>query len=156
MKGWMQTLIVHNQHPLSLLKDMGIVKFLAFEVYVGGLVLTAPVHAIFVGLFVYRLAIQGVAALWHLDFWSIFFLTVLVIGYLSSMLVGLLGLARFGRLRLGWVQLLLPFYWILTSLASLRAVFQLLTSPFTWEKTAHARTRLSRKRFQATQSPVKT
>ena len=147
MKGWMQTLIVHNQHPLSLLKDMGIVKFLAFEIYVGGLVLTAPVHAIFLGLLAFRLTTQGFAGIWHADFWSIFFLTVLALGYSSTILVALMGLARFGRLRLGWAQLLLPFYWILTSLASLRAAWQLLTNPFVWEKTAHARTRLARKRF---------
>jgi hypothetical protein len=105
------------------------------------------VHAIFLGLLAFRLTTQGFAGIWHADFWSIFFLTVLALGYSSTILVALMGLARFGRLRLGWAQLLLPFYWILTSLASLRAAWQLLTNPFVWEKTAHARTRLARKRF---------
>jgi len=33
--------------------------------------------------------------------------------------------------------LLMPLYWILMSLASIRALLQLLVSPFVWEKTVH-------------------
>jgi hypothetical protein len=33
--------------------------------------------------------------------------------------------------------LLMPLYWVLMSVAALRALLQLLISPFTWDKTVH-------------------
>lgn len=149
MKGWMQTLIVHNQKPLKLLEDLGLLRFLAFEIYVGGLVFTAPVHALFVGLLAWRVGTGGGEWALRGDYWSVFFATVLVLGYASAILIALLGLKRFGRLKLGWAQILLPLYWILTSLAAIRAGVQLVTNPFVWEKTRHARTKLERRRFAA-------
>lgn len=149
MKGWMQTLIVHNQSPRRLIADMGVWRFLAFEVYVGGQVLTAPVHALFVGLVSWRLASGGLAGAFGFDFWTASLAGVLVFGYASAITAALIGLKRFGRLKLGWAQVLLPLYWILTSVAAARAAVQLVTHPFVWEKTRHARTRLERRRFSA-------
>lgn len=145
MKGWMQTLIVHNQKPLKLLEDMGWWRTAAFELYVGGQVLTAPVHALFIALIGWRLlAGEDMAR----DTVSLTFAGILVVGYASAIAAALLGLKRFGRLKLGWAQLLLPAYWILTSLAAVRAAAQLITHPFVWEKTAHAQTRLQRRQFK--------
>lgn len=145
MKGWMQTLIVHNQKPLKLIEDMGWWRMAAFELYIGGQVLTAPVHALFIALLGWRLATGEDMA--H-DTVSLSFAGILVLGYASAIIAALLGLKRFGRLKLGWAQFLLPAYWVLTSIAAIRAAAQLISHPFVWEKTAHARTRLQRRQFK--------
>ncbi len=145
LKGWMQTLIVHNQQPLKLLEDMGWWRMAAFELYVGGQVLTAPVHALFIALIGWRLATgEDIAR----DTVSLSFMGILVLGYASAIIAALFGLRRFGRLKLGWAQLLLPAYWVLTSVAAMRAAAQLVARPFVWEKTTHARTRLQRRQFK--------
>jgi hypothetical protein len=40
---------------------------------------------------------------------------------------------------------LTPLHWILLSVAAWRAVFQLFTAPFAWEKTEHGLARSSRR-----------
>ena len=40
--------------------------------------------------------------------------------------------------------MLLPFYWVLHSIATVRAAIELLTRPHFWAKTTHGLTRLQR------------
>jgi hypothetical protein len=56
----------------------------------------------------------------------------------------LAGLARRRWWHLAPQQLMLPFYWLMHSVASLRAAFQLLLRPYFWGKTVHGRTRRAR------------
>ena len=44
------------------------------------------------------------------------------------------------------IQLLLPVYWLLHTVAALRAARELITNPVHWAKTTHGVTRLSRGR----------
>ena len=41
------------------------------------------------------------------------------------------------RRRLLIPALLVPFYWVMMSMAAVKALFQLLRAPNFWEKTAH-------------------
>src|SRR4051812_49643926 len=54
-KGWMQTWLVHMRHPLRLARDLGFGGFFAFQPVVGGTVLSALVHPLFIALFVHGL-----------------------------------------------------------------------------------------------------
>lgn len=65
-------------------------------------------------------------------------------GYLSTAVIGLIGLARRGLLREAWVLALTPVYWVCLSIAAWRALYQLLTEPYRWEKTEHGLARSSR------------
>jgi hypothetical protein len=69
---------------------------------------------------------------------------VIVIGYGSAAALVVAGLARIGARDLLLTQFALPFYWLLHSLAALRAGYQLLRRPYFWAKTAHGRTRVQR------------
>jgi cellulose synthase/poly-beta-1,6-N-acetylglucosamine synthase-like glycosyltransferase len=146
-KGWIQTFIVHNRHPMALLKDLGLFRFLIFEFYVGGLISSGPAHLAFLVMTALYLAGVVWAPPLFAGAWGGLFITVFILGYASSLATSFLGLARFGRLRLGWAQLLLPFYWALNSVAALRALVQLVAQPFVWEKTRHAQTRVVRRHF---------
>ncbi len=62
----------------------------------------------------------------------------------APLIAGILGLLRLRRPLLIAFQPLLPLYWILTSIATWRAAWQLAVDPFKWEKTTHGKTRIRR------------
>jgi len=146
-KGWMQTWLVHMRAPTRVARELGFSGFLAFQLVVGGTVLSALVHPVFIAVAGYLAATDqlfdtagsafGAVLLW-------LYLGALVSGYLTSAALGLIGLKRRGLLRQGWVLLLMPLHWLLLSVAAWRALYQLLFNPFHWEKTAHGLARTSR------------
>lgn len=141
-KGWMQTFIVHNRSPRRLVVDIGWRNFLFFEIYVGSLIISSLLHTIFL----FSLALRGALGHWPRldDPVDLAYLVILVIGYGATVLLVLAGLARRRAWHLMPQQLLLPVYWMMHSLASLRAAHQLLFRPYFWGKTAHGRTRRAR------------
>ena len=60
-KGWMQTFVVHNRRPFECLSDMGWTAFLAFEVYVGSMIVSALLHTVFVTSLLVSLVFTGLA-----------------------------------------------------------------------------------------------
>jgi cellulose synthase/poly-beta-1,6-N-acetylglucosamine synthase-like glycosyltransferase len=137
MKGWMQTFIVHNRHPVTLLAQMGWRSMLAFEIVVLSMILSPLLHtALLPTLLVQTLLGQPLfgAPGWN---WASLNLGLLCFGYASSLALTLVGLHRQRRYRLFALQLLLPFYWLLLAVATLRALHELLDRPFYWAKTEH-------------------
>jgi hypothetical protein len=69
---------------------------------------------------------------------------MLICGYLISAVIGLIGLTRRRLLNCAWALVLMPIYWLLLSLAAWRALAQLMSNPYHWEKTDHGLARTSR------------
>jgi len=141
LKGFVQTWLVHMRKPGALWRELGPRGFLAFQVMVGGTVLSALVHPWFYALVGYELFGGGgflarPASLFGLPFWTIAWFD-LVTGYLAAMALGFLAVRRRGLATLSWQILLMPAYWLLISVAAYRAVWQFATAPFKWEKTEH-------------------
>ena len=154
MKGWMQTFIVHNHNLPGLVRDMGWRGWLAFEVYVGSMILSPLLHTAFLaGLLIAPLG-GGALPFSFADPRSAIETIVLLAGYGASFALVIAGLLRLGQHRLIALQLLLPLYWVLHAVAAIRACYELLTRPHFWAKTAHGRTRLERS-FNAA-SPIET
>ena len=129
--------------PRRLLTELGWPGFVVFQLMVGGTVLAALVHSLFVA----ALAWQSAAAWLEFDSpndMAGFYAITLLGGYLASMAIGAVGLARRRLLRCAWVLLLMPIYWLLLSIAAWRALFQLLRNPYRWEKTEHGLAKTSR------------
>ena len=139
-KGWMQTWLVHMRAPLRLLRELGLMNFIVFQLLVGGSVLAALLHAPAVGKLIFELCTDryggGIAVQ--------FYLAILAVGYLVSALLGILGLAQRKLLGSAWVLLFIPVYWMLLSIAAWRALIQLIRDPYRWEKTEHGLARSSR------------
>ncbi|HEY4203530.1 MAG TPA: glycosyltransferase [Xanthobacteraceae bacterium] len=144
MKGWMQTWCVHMRSPRRLWREAGPRGFLSLNVLVGGNVLTALACPIFfIGLAAHLASIAlgnaptgflaGPLAPLHA--------AAILSGYLSTVAIGLMGLARRRQLRSSWVLLMTPIYWMYLSIAAWRALIQLYTEPYRWEKTEHGLTR---------------
>jgi cellulose synthase/poly-beta-1,6-N-acetylglucosamine synthase-like glycosyltransferase len=140
-KGWMQTWLVHMRTPRLLFHDLGLPGFVVFHLLVGGTVLAALVHALFAARIAWSLATSHPEGLVS---FAGFYATTLVIGYLVSTVLALVGLARRRLLSCAWALMLMPLYWVLLSLAAWRALFQLLRDPYRWEKTEHGLARTSR------------
>ncbi len=140
MKGYMQTWLVHMRSPRALWRELGPHGFLAFQIMVGGTLLSALVHPWFYALAAYDLAnsafLAQPASLFGLPFWLIASLS-LATGYLASMGLGLFALRLRGGYRLIAQVPLMPLYWLLISAAAYRALWQFATKRFAWEKTEH-------------------
>ena len=144
MKGWMQTFIVHNQHPVQLAEDLGSKAFLAFEIYVGSIILSPLLHTAFLANLLVETLLGGRLPFLAPVSLSGVEITILVLGYGTSFLLAVAGLLRFGQRRLLIQQLVLPVYWMLHSIATIRAGYDLLKKPHFWDKTTHGLTRLER------------
>jgi cellulose synthase/poly-beta-1,6-N-acetylglucosamine synthase-like glycosyltransferase len=146
-KGWMQTWAVHMRSPLALLAELGPAGFATLQLVVGGNVLAALVHPIFLAAVVYALA-SGIPILGTdgplVTTLAWLYGTTLGAGYLISIVLGVRGLARRGLLSAAWALALMPLYWLLLSLAAWRALYQLMRDPHGWEKTEHGLARSSR------------
>ena len=157
MKGWMQTWIVHMRSPRKLWRDAGPGGFVTLNLIVGGNVLTALAHPFLVGSVAFAIGAKalGYPAAFLSGRFAAIHLLAIVLGYLTAAGVGLAGLARRNLLRSSGVLLMMPFYWICLSLASWRALYQLITEPHRWEKTEHGLARSARftGRMQSGQSP---
>jgi len=146
-KGWMQTWLVHMRDPVRIVRELGFSGFAAFQLVVGGTVLSALVHPLFIVAAGYLFATNqlfdtGGSVFGRALFWL--YVGAFASGYLTSATLGIIGLKRRGLLGQGWVLLLMPVHWLLLSVAAWRAAYQLLFNPFHWEKTAHGIARTSR------------
>ncbi len=151
-KGWTQTWLVHMRAPQRLWRELGGRGFLAFQLIVGGNVLAALVHPLFLAGLIdaawrggWPGGGGGLAALYGATAFA---------GYLVSGLTGFLGLARRRLRKVAWVLLLMPLHWLLLSLAAWRALYQLKVAPYAWEKTEHGLARHSRRAETLTQALV--
>lgn len=136
MKGWMQTLIVHNRRPRQLLADLGWRRLIVFETLVLGMILAPLLHSGLVLLLLARLVV-GEPLMDSDGLWSRACLLAVALGLGSAVLLNIAGTLRQGQLPLLALQLTLPAYWLLSAWAAVRALFELTGQPFKWAKTPH-------------------
>jgi cellulose synthase/poly-beta-1,6-N-acetylglucosamine synthase-like glycosyltransferase len=148
-KGWMQTWLVHMRAPMVLLSEMGLAGFLVFQLLVGGTVLSALVHPIFLAIGLFRLGSGtlmtsdgGTAQLVLLALYSLIF----VAGYIATAVLSIIGLGRRNLMRHAYALVLVPVLWLMLSAAAWRALFQLFYAPYHWDKTEHGLAKTSRQR----------
>lgn len=146
-KGWMQTWLVHMRDPQRLFRELGPFSFVTFQLVVGGNVLAALLHPVFLIAATYAL-LTGGAPLGDVAvaLSTGLFLTSVTIGYVSSIALGWSGLIRRGMAATAWVLLLTPLHWLMLSCAGWRALNQLIRAPYRWEKTEHGVARTTRRR----------
>jgi len=143
-KGWLQTWLVLMRDPARLMREMGLPAFLTFQLLVGGMLISALLHPlIFVFLWLGTSAMLeapkddlplGVISLFVMDF-------VNILGsYLIFLGLGVGSMIDHEKRLVGWRWTLVPFYWLMISAAAWRAVIELKTKPFHWNKTPHSPT----------------
>jgi cellulose synthase/poly-beta-1,6-N-acetylglucosamine synthase-like glycosyltransferase len=137
-KGYMQTWLVHMRHPRALLRDLGPGGFAQFSLFVGGTPLLAILNPLFwalTGLWIVgqREAISQLFPPW-LYYGGLLSLTL---GNAAFVYLAMAAAREAGSPRLVIASVLTPLYWIMMSIAAIKAVLQLATAPSFWEKTIH-------------------
>lgn len=138
IKGYMQTALVHARRPFALIRRIGLRRFASFSLLIAGTPLTflgvIPFTALTVVSFLIPWANPAPefppVILWIclLNFF---------IGNALMVYLNMMGPYKRGAFWLvGWA-ILNPVYWLLHSLASYKALWQLITKPHYWQKTEH-------------------
>lgn len=146
LKGYMLTWAVHMRNPGRLFRELGPLNFIAFNVFIGGV----PLSALILPIFLAGVADQALDGVWLVPGWN--WLQALpytidglnlIVGFGSAIVLAGIGADRRGLRRLSAWLPTVPLYWLLSSVAAWRAVWQLARAPFLWEKTAHGLARTS-------------
>lgn len=138
-KGWMQTWIVHTREPLRLFRNMNVCAFLITQLLLTGTIISALLHPI---VLVNAIALGAWLAFERPDapypgLIACIDGLMVVSSYLAFIALGWLATGPRDRRKVGWRLALVPAYWLAQSLAAWRALGQLFTRPFEWEKTPH-------------------
>ena len=137
IKGFIQTFLVHMRKPLHFIKSSGIYSVAGFFMFIGSpvliflslpLLLALGVGAIF-------LEVQTTPLMMYIAFCN------LALSVLSHLIKGV-AVVNFRRdlwkikdMRVA--ILTFPFYPILHSMAAFQAIYDIITSPYKWNKTTH-------------------
>lgn len=140
-KGWVQTWLVLMRQPGRLVAQMGLRNVLIFQLLIGGMLLSSLLHPlIFVFLVEGALAMLAAPAediparvlmLFVVDAVNIFG------SYLIFVTLGVKAMTDYEQRQIGMRWTGVPLYWLLTSIASWKAVMELRAKPFFWQKTPH-------------------
>ncbi len=136
IKGWLQTFVVHGRRPAELWADLGWRGFLLFKIIVLGMILSPFLHICMALVFAF--GVLSDLAGWSMQMpWPPFYLAIMLVGYGAALLTHLFGLHRTGQMHLLAHQMVLPVYWLLIGVATLRAAVEFARQPFYWFKTPH-------------------
>jgi cellulose synthase/poly-beta-1,6-N-acetylglucosamine synthase-like glycosyltransferase len=137
-KGYLQTFLIHLRSPRELKSEIGLKGIGHLFAFVGGTPILAAVNPLFwvmtlVWFMAQPLFIKEVfpapvyyvgLVLWAFGNFVLWYLTILT--------------ARHTRQEgLVLAAVLVPIYWVMMSIAALKAMWQLVVTPSFWEKTTH-------------------
>lgn len=138
LKGYLQTFAIHFREPRELKRELGWKGLMHFTMFVGGTPILAIINPIFWFMTILWFVahppfIQQIfpAPIYYLGLISWAFGNFLLV-YVTVMSCRI---ADRGELLLA--ALLVPLYWIMMSMAAIKAVSQLVGAPSFWEKTVH-------------------
>jgi cellulose synthase/poly-beta-1,6-N-acetylglucosamine synthase-like glycosyltransferase len=153
VKGYMQTFLVYWRHPVELIRTIGFKNFLAFNLFVGGTPLTFLASPPLWALFVYWLITRS-HAVEPLFPDAVLYLALanLLIGNFLGIYLNMIAIYLRKNYALMPFALLNPIYWLFHSIAAYKALGQLFTKPFYWEKTQHGISRVAPKTMSAQRS----
>ena len=139
-KGYLVTWLVHMRHPRRLVRDLGPMGAVSFTLFVLGTPMLAMLNPIFWALTaVWFLARPDiVAALFPA--WIYYLGMFCLLGNFAFLYMSMVSARSLGRPTLVIAAILSPVYWIMMSIAAIKAGIQLVAQPSFWEKTTHGLT----------------
>ena len=153
-KGYLQTLIVHLRKPREFTREVGWRGLIHFCLFVGGTPILAVLNPVFWLMTVLWFVGQPTfvrelfpAPVYYVGLlcWAFGNFTLVYLTVISCRLI------RQGRLLIA--ALLVPLYWVMMSMAAIKAFWQLVFQPSHWEKTVHGLHSTSGKSAVAPLSP---
>jgi cellulose synthase/poly-beta-1,6-N-acetylglucosamine synthase-like glycosyltransferase len=137
-KGYLQTFLIHLRSPVEITKEMGWKGVLHLSAFVGATPILAVLNPLFWALTILWFIAHPVflleifpapvyyvgLVLWSFGNFLLWYLTILT--------------ARHRNERgLFLAAICVPLYWVMMSIAAVKAIFQLVVTPSFWEKTVH-------------------
>lgn len=142
IKGYMQTALVFSRDPMGLVHKVGLRQTLGFGLLIGGTPLIFLIQPISIVLTIIWIVTRtGVLdpifppVVLYLSLFN------LLIGNALAIYINMFAVFKRRLHVLVLFALLNPFYWVLHSIAAYKALGQLFTRPYYWEKTTHGLTR---------------
>jgi glycosyltransferase XagB len=143
IKGYMQTTLVHLREPIKLVKAAGLKQAIGFLFLIGGTPATfLSVIPLYILSLVVLLLDQNLLNSFIPQWVLVLCLANLFIGNALMIHVSMMGPFKRNRFRLVLWAFLNPVYWLLHSVASYKALWQLIVNPHYWEKTNHGLTKM--------------
>jgi cellulose synthase/poly-beta-1,6-N-acetylglucosamine synthase-like glycosyltransferase len=137
-KGYLQTFLIHLRSPVVLTRQIGIKGLVHITAFVGG----TPVLAVLNPLFWLMTVVWFVAhpqVLKEIFPAPVYYVGLILWAFGNFLLWYLTVLTARSTKHEGLVlaAVLIPVYWVMMSVAALKAMWQLLVTPSFWEKTTH-------------------
>jgi cellulose synthase/poly-beta-1,6-N-acetylglucosamine synthase-like glycosyltransferase len=151
VKGYVQTWLIHTRNPFKLLKNIGLINFIHFNILIGGSFfsqLIAPIYWVLVGMWLVAVSAPSGKwpaltqfQLWLSEFFPlpVFILTASCL-FLGNFLLLYAGAAACAERRIKDLikySPLLPLYWQAMGYSAWKGTLQLIWKPHYWEKTQH-------------------
>jgi len=138
IKGYMQTTLVHTRHPRLLWRQLGAAHTLSFAAMIVGTPLAGLLNPVFwtLGVVYYTTRSTAIEALFPTPIYYMG-LACLLVGNFAFIYANVFTAVRWGYDHLVLWAILVPLYWILLSIASYMALYELITRPHHWQKTTH-------------------
>lgn len=144
IKGYMQTWLVHMRRPGELFSKLGWKGFTGFQFFIGlscFTFLTAPL------VWLLSLLWVGSMAAWHniaFPDWLAWLTVInLSLNFLTHWYFAAYCAFLYRRhiAAMAWSAMIYPFYLVLHTVASYRAIWQIIVKPHFWDKTMHGLSR---------------
>ena len=137
-KGYLQTFLIHVRSPRQLVKEIGTKGVLHLCAFVGGTPILAALNPLFWLLTILWFVAQPqfVKAVFPAPLYYVS-LVLWVFGNFLMWYLTVLTARHIRREGLVLAAVLVPLYWVMMSVAALKAMWQLLITPSFWEKTTH-------------------
>lgn len=138
IKGYMQTWLVHNRHPFRLWRELGTRDFWSVQATVGGAFAVLLINPILWSTsIIWYVFHPAIIAELYSGVLSLISFVALVFGNLYFVITCMMAAMRRRYYGLVIPAVLIPIYWLMMSIAAYKALWQLITKPFYWEKTSH-------------------
>ncbi|MGB9668739.1 MAG: glycosyltransferase family 2 protein, partial [Thermosulfidibacteraceae bacterium] len=142
IKGYMQTWLVHVRNSKKLYKNVGLRGFLAFHLLIGGTPFVFLINPIMWLVFIFWLITKTKALDIFFPPWLLYLsLFNLLFGNFMGIYLNMIAMFKRRYYNLLPYAFLNPIYWMLHSRASYKALYELFTKPFYWQKTQHGITK---------------
>lgn len=141
IKGYIQTYLVHMRRPHEFITGWNNPHILTFQLIVGGKVLSMWINPFLwiltITYFAFRPFVGAFIESLYLT--PIFYLAIfsLVFGNFLYFYYYMIGAAKREQWDLVKYAFLVPIYWLMMSVASWKALYQIMFKPHYWEKTTH-------------------
>ncbi|MEM5500015.1 glycosyltransferase family 2 protein [Ahrensia kielensis] len=137
-KGWIQTWLVHMKQPIKLTQNASFPSVFILNILLTGTLASALLHPFVLAKAIYLSVIGGgeYDTIWITAITFIDWATV-VLSYIGFIAMCWVSTEKPLRRKISHHFIFTPLYWLGISFAAWRAMLQLQTAPFKWEKTAH-------------------